>query len=378
MNKKTVNLVFRLDDFSAVSSTGIEREVITLFRQHRVALTIGVVPFVCSHDFGDPTEQILLPLPADKVDFLRQAVNDATIDVALHGYSHQTVGINRKTEFAGIGLEAQLEKLTRGKTALENTIASSVSIFIPPWNSYDLETIQVLDHLKMAVISADWKGPAAQGTNLKFLPATTDLMHIHDAISDASCSPDKQPLIVVLFHLYDFKEFGGDHGCITLQKLAEELNWIKQKEGIRILSISQALDLIEDLSVHRFLAVEAWREVQTVTPPILREKTPVLVFHERSILRRALWRLMTFYALLAVFFLALATSTGFLWSSNSHAIRMIAALCWAISGVMGSYIVWRFEVSPGAIVSGFRVMRYWSRFYPLAMRTSRPISQMLP
>jgi hypothetical protein len=56
MKKNIISVVFRLDDFSAVSSTDIERSMIRLFREHCAAVTLGLIPFVCEHDIGDPSE----------------------------------------------------------------------------------------------------------------------------------------------------------------------------------------------------------------------------------------------------------------------------------------------------------------------------------
>jgi hypothetical protein len=356
MKNKIVNIVFRLDDFSAVSSTDIERRIIGLFREHRAAVTLGVIPFVCAQDIADPSRQSPLPLPADKVEILRAGVEDGTIDVALHGYSHQTAGVSAKTEFAGLVYGDQLEKLARGKAALEKASGSPVRIFIPPWNSYDLNTIQALDQLQINIISAGWNGAAAPQTSLRFLPATTDIMHLFDAVAAARRSPDTQPLIVALFHLYDFTEVGMDRGRITFHEFTDVLNWIEQQQDIQVLSIGQAVDSIEDLRVNRFLAIEAWRAVQTVTPLFLREKTPILLYHETGICWKALRKLIGFYALLAMAFVICAGSIGFLYFAASNAARLIAASWFLISGITIVYAFLGLKVSPGSIVSAARVI----------------------
>ena len=357
MKEKSVNLVFRLDDFSAVSSTDMEVRVIELFREHRAAVTFGVIPFVCAQDIADPSEQRLLPLPAHKAEILRAGVAAGTVDIALHGYSHQTVWAHSRTEFEGLAYDDQLEKLTRGKEALDKVSGGPIRIFIPPWNSYDLNTVRALDQLEINVVSAGWNGAAATQTNLRFLPATTDLMHLHNAVAAARRSPDKQPIIVALFHLYDFVEIGMDRGQIKLRELAGLLSWIDQQRDIQALSIAQAVDSIEDLSVNRFLAVDAWRAVQTATPLVLREKAPILIYHEASILGRALRKLVALYALLALVFVIWAASVESLYSPDSNTGRSIASFCFLVSGTTIVYAFLKLKVSPGSMASAARVVR---------------------
>lgn len=62
---------------------------------------------------------------------------------------------------------------------------------------------------------------------------------------------DPQPVIVVLFHEYDFQEIDETRGRITYQEFYELLNWLSSQRDVRLLSISQAAQGINDLSAKR-------------------------------------------------------------------------------------------------------------------------------
>ena len=42
-----INIIFRFDDYSALSNTELENQIISTFKETNSTLTIGVIPFVC-------------------------------------------------------------------------------------------------------------------------------------------------------------------------------------------------------------------------------------------------------------------------------------------------------------------------------------------
>ena len=78
--------------------------------------------------------------------------------IALHGYQHRyvsshagMVGTRKKSEFAGLPLEAQKEKLERGLAIFEKEGIES-RVWIAPGNSFDEITVSLLATLGMRVI----------------------------------------------------------------------------------------------------------------------------------------------------------------------------------------------------------------------------------
>ena len=64
--EKHINVVFRFDDYSAISSTEFELKIIEAFRQNNATLTVGVIPFECAINQLDVASQENVPLTSDK------------------------------------------------------------------------------------------------------------------------------------------------------------------------------------------------------------------------------------------------------------------------------------------------------------------------
>lgn len=240
---RQVNVVFRFDDYSARSSTDLEQRIIGLFAERKLPVTFAVIPFVCSGDIHDPAPQNLIPLPPDKVEILKNAQRQGILDVALHGYSHQTNGKPPYAEFVHLDYASQVRRLSEGKKYLEDLLDTPVTTFVPPWNKYDLQTLQALEAVGFTTLSANRKGPASSDSALFFLPATCGLQHLADAVAAARASAETQP-VVVLFHEYDFKEINSRRGRFTVEEFAALLDWVESQQDVRTLSVSQAVETI--------------------------------------------------------------------------------------------------------------------------------------
>ena len=251
--EKLIHVVFRLDDFSALSSADFELSMIGAFRKARASITIGVIPFDHTVPGADPSSQDVVPLTPMKAVTLKAAVKDGTVDIAMHGYTHQTINAEHTAEFSGLDYDMQLERLAKGKEFLEAMIGIPVTTFVPPWNRYDLNTLRALEELGFSTISASLPGPATKKSSLNFLPATCDIQHLQDAVRAARSSSTAQPLIVVLFHEYDFREIDEKQGNITYPEFADLLEWLHSRGDVRMLSISEATKVIPNLGAKRFL-----------------------------------------------------------------------------------------------------------------------------
>ncbi|MCH7558351.1 MAG: DUF2334 domain-containing protein [Planctomycetes bacterium] len=131
--EKQIIVVFRFDDYSSRSSTDMEVKLIAAFQKHNISCTFGVIPYVHVGDSHDASPQDVVPLTPTKANILNNAIKTGTLEVALHGYSHQT---NHKrggyTEFSGLAYDSQLERITKGKNLLEEMLDTQITIFIPP------------------------------------------------------------------------------------------------------------------------------------------------------------------------------------------------------------------------------------------------------
>ncbi len=133
-HERKINVVFRYDDPSAGSETEFELKIIAAFREHNATVTFGVIPFICAGDAHDTSPQDVIPLGPKKGKLLGKAVKEGVLDIALHGYSHQTriSDAVHRTEFRGLDYDSQFEKLSKGKKQLEEMTKAPISAFIPP------------------------------------------------------------------------------------------------------------------------------------------------------------------------------------------------------------------------------------------------------
>ena len=109
IEEKQVNVVFRFDDYSARSSTEMELRIIDAFRKNESSITFGVIPFVCAGDAHDPSPQDIVPLTSKKGEILKTGFEEGILDIALHGYSHQTIKAEHRMEFSSLDYNIQVK-----------------------------------------------------------------------------------------------------------------------------------------------------------------------------------------------------------------------------------------------------------------------------
>lgn len=246
VEEKRILVVFRFDDYSALSSTAAELRIIDEFRKNHAAVTFSVIPFVCDGDIHDPSPMGRVPLPPEKAAILKQGIEEGVLDIALHGYSHQTIDARQMTEFSGLDYSLQLQRVTRGRGFLEAITGTPVATFVPPWNQYDPVTLRALVAAGFSTLSADGDGPMPRDTRLDYLPFTCGLGRLREALPEARASSDTRPIVVVLFHQYDFKEIDQKRGKVTFQEFGHLLNWLRSQKDIRLLSIRQAIEMVAE------------------------------------------------------------------------------------------------------------------------------------
>jgi len=273
--QKQITVVFRYDDYSSLSPTDMEVKLINAFQKYKMPCTFGVIPYMCAGDIHDPNPQNVVPLTPMKASILKDAIEAHILEVALHGYSHQTIRLKSKgrgnTEFSSLNYDSQKQKIANGKALLEKMLDTQVNTFIPPWNSYDMNTLHALEELGFKNISAGKVGVTTDQSQLRFLPATCLILDLQDAVLAARKSRDVQPIIITLFHPYDFREISMERGTLTYQDFVELLMWVKSQGDIHVRTIGQATEAITDLNSHRFKIYSDFLSSppSTISPPFL-------------------------------------------------------------------------------------------------------------
>jgi peptidoglycan/xylan/chitin deacetylase (PgdA/CDA1 family) len=288
--------------------------------------TFGIIPYVAAGDLPDPHPQEVVALSEEKAGTLKRAVASGSVEPALHGYSHQTIRDCRRggcTEFSGASYHSQMEKMSQGKRLLEDRLGTSISAFVPPWNSYDRNTLRCVEDLGFDSISADLRGVTDSRSSLKFLPATCGVPELRQAIDSARRSSDPEPVIVVLFHAYDFIEFDG-RGRFNYHDFARLLAWVASQEDVRARSISEAVQRVE-VGADLFRKNKGCYLADRLIPPLLKHHLGFshVYFSPRSVTNMQI-RLWTTAAIFA--FLTLLVSAGAAFLTGVFLFRQSALL----------------------------------------------------
>jgi len=244
---RPVTVVFRYDDFGNATPIEFDRRLIEAFGSRGMSATFSVIPFERRQLEGEPYHAFprkVLPLRPDKAELLAEAVRRGTVEAALHGYVHQEVSPEGPwTEFATLPYEQQQRKIVEGKQSLEAVLPGPPVSFVPPFNSYDANTLKVLEEQGFRILSAGGLEVPEGRWALKFLPATCELRlgHVRDAASEARRSGDAAPIVVVMCHPHDFLEINRQTGVMKLNAFGELLDWLAGQDDVRVCTLAEAV-----------------------------------------------------------------------------------------------------------------------------------------
>lgn len=278
-SSRPIRIVLRYDDYSSQSPTDWEEQLIGVLERCGVSCAFGVTPFACRVQL-DAASQDRTPLTPRQVSLLRTAVERGTLEPMLHGATHRRAAVERlasahPSELVGTSFEHQHKRLSAALASLECDLERPVRIFAPPWNSYDEDTVRVLEDLDFQVLSSGPRyGPAKSSGSLRYLPATTDLDSLPDAIETARGLDGGDSWIVALFHSYDFVEVDPETGTWTLDRFQELVESIAAEDDLVFTSITEAIRSRADLSAERYLLHRALRRGRRLLPTWLRPLSP--------------------------------------------------------------------------------------------------------
>lgn len=271
MDRRSIRVFFRYDDYCATSDATVDNGLIALFGKYGLCCTFAVIPRVTEGNYRDPQPRHSLELDASRKQALADAVRGGSIDVALHGFEHRSNGRGMPhSEFRGIGYIEQSEKIKRGKAMLEEIITRPVLGFVPPWNTYDENTMKALHDNGISCLSANRYGPLI-GTigTMRFLPITVELADLESAVEAARVSGDDDPVIGVLMHPYDFRESGDPRAQVDLAGLDSKLAWLKQQADVAVASITALATSSPVFDIRRYAGNQPLAQEQLV-PPFIR------------------------------------------------------------------------------------------------------------
>jgi len=234
-----IKILFRYDDYEFVDKE-FNDSLLNVFEKNNIPINIGIIPF----------DENNIPFDCDSLQLerIKKGIKNKTIDVAQHGYNHQNID-NKYTEFNGIGINEQYNRIYKGKYFLDSLFNFDLKTFIPPWNSYDSATLKVLDSLNFSCISADKWGNSAS-SKIKYLPDTYEgIKNLEELLKN---NKDENAIIIILIHKYAFENYKSEYITekITFNQLDTLLSWANN--NYKCCTFSEILEQNIDIDINRF------------------------------------------------------------------------------------------------------------------------------
>jgi hypothetical protein len=135
------------------------------------------------------------------------------------------------SEFLGVEAGVQVERIRSGLEILQKIFGDAVTGFVPPWNSYDANTVAAVGKVGLKYLSAGEAGPKGD-TSVVCIPRTCRIDQLDAGLNECLSLKRYQPIMVVVLHPDNFEEFrdpphpGEDAGFYSLKKLRQALGGI--------------------------------------------------------------------------------------------------------------------------------------------------------
>ena len=209
LQAQNIKLVFRYDDFM-LKSNSLDEKVLIIFQKHRIPLVLGVIP--C-----DSKENMILEKKYKLLPVLKQDVSDQSIEIAQHGLTHQKLIVG---EFETLEKNEQYRRMFKGKFLLDSIFHTKVVTFIPPWNSYDSNTLDVMSQTGIKVLSsALCVGQSWSNVHVNYFPETIE--DFSTLLTVLEHNKSRKGVVVVMFHNYTF---GKRYSLVQLDSLLATIN----------------------------------------------------------------------------------------------------------------------------------------------------------
>jgi hypothetical protein len=293
-----------------------------------------------SKNVEDPTTKIEIPLSAEKVDILADLVRTGKVEIAQHGYSHQTRDANYFSEFDGMPAEEQIERIAKGTEYLEDRFKVAITTFIPPWNRYDSNTLFALQSAGFKSLSAGTRSSAFSGSDLRVLPWTCNLGQLKQTVDEARSSSGRHAIIVAGFHEYDFVEVDPARGSFSFSDLEEILAWLAKLSDVKTGTISEVTSGADYLTMQTFEKHKRNWLVCRLLPPFLvapanqiyREQGELKALYAANMARLTVWYL-------------------FIGAMMTTLCRVVASFCLGNRPFRGLFTKRTFAVSTSALIA---------------------------
>ena len=237
-------IVFRSDDFAAFWSVSNAISITETLRNRGVPQVLSIVPTNVGYRLDDD------PVIAD---YLKVIKDDATIEIALHGYDHSV------HEFRDISYDDAMFKVGAGLEILQDVLDITPATFVPPYHEYNENTLRALEMHNTGTISSGYddlvNGVAFRKDEhgILHLPVRAEFYNwwegrantAEEIIGQCEYAMDNYNVCIIMLHHHMFRDGNGNIDPRKVKVLTDVADWAKSKEA----EGTAKLTLLKDISV---------------------------------------------------------------------------------------------------------------------------------
>ena len=275
-----INIAIRFDDPSITSNHALEEAVISICIQYGVKINFAVIPY-------RNIEHKLTPITPLAAKHLVDAQERELVEISQHGYSHQNRAPADQfpSEFKNCCLEEQIDLLDAGKKLLDDIFLPKNRGFVPPWNSFDKNTLIAASKLNFNFISAGWVLPLDyRRVKTKILPRTAQVSNLITHIQKYRAYARLSPVIIAVIHHYDFIESNDKNAKFDLMGFEQIIKYITASKHVRITSLDSIANNLN--SKNTFFAHSTHKLLSNNLNWRLQKLLPTPLFFHNSLKRK--------------------------------------------------------------------------------------------
>lgn len=250
-DKEHAKIIIRFDDYGIWCNdkwVDLEKRLIDLHSDYDVKISFSVVPNsiypaiyhpkslnIYPHEKRGSDNPFPLKPGTNRVEYLKEASKKNIVEVGQHGYHHPKYYSNIKNgEFNGYDYDTQFKKIQEGKSLLDSLFEQNTILFVPPHNSYDNLTLDVLSESGFEIISAkdpSPNSPVDDAIPLSYFPYTTEsFQSLANKYNDNDGWTGKgAPMDVLLIHHTSFTNEVGEVSQDKIKEYEDFLSLIQSK-----------------------------------------------------------------------------------------------------------------------------------------------------
>lgn len=214
-NVSNRTVVLRIDDIQAYAWRETSMKMITDATDRNIPITLGVIPV----GMGEDTQF---------VNFLKNY--SCKIELALHGFTHNSKKGEDVPEFASYSKKEALTRIKEGRNLMRSITTEPILSWVPPLNIQSTGTIEALSELGFTHSSAEGEGKFDMNAST-YIYGSNVLVAPEKVVESCRKAFETSSYCIIMIHPQDFAN-GLIHNQEKYQQYYLELLDALTKEGV--------------------------------------------------------------------------------------------------------------------------------------------------